>query len=378
MTALQENFHIVHILLSDSWGGLEIYSLDFIAKLRSAGLHSSLLCKPNTPVHSGALARQIPLVDSQALRAKTTTHLHVHKRQNLPWVRWQIIGRDLPVFYSLYMSSRPKKDPYHRWIYSRLSGLASSAAWVCHRVEKDYPLAPNKVHLIRYGRNPAPIGLSPTERNSFRQSQGANPQQRVLLSLSRIDPGKGVGELVRAFAGLPVALRSQWQLWIVGDPSRQGTTPSGEPVFEPASVELLRVLQLQCQSPELQKHIRLFSFQNNPLPFLLSADLFFMGALEETYSLAVIDAMLSGLPILGAHSGGTIEQIGNQEERGFFFRTDSLTDLQDQLTRLSEESHDKFAEKGQVARSWAQSQHSWDTCIGHWKELYVQSQMQGT
>lgn len=362
---------IFHVLESQSWGGLEIYALDLIDRLNRAGVESALYCPRLGPVRARALELGIPMIDNLwRLRDSRWTHVHVHQRRSLAKVRALLTGKKTPFIYSLYMSSQPKRDLYHHWIYSRVHRVTSSSAWVCEKLINDYPIRPDKIELVRYGRPeilPSAVGSTPNL--AARQELHAPSEARVLLSLSRLDPGKGILKIIQAYLSLPEEMRTKWHLWIIGDPTQKGIGKDGRPIYEKASIEFQEKIKTLSRDPRAGQ-LRILPFQKDYQKYLAACDLFFMGAFEETYSLAVIDAMLNGKPVLGAKSGGTVEQIGFKEERGFFFDRES----QDSLTSTWINLDKNFAEvyeKGANALRWAALEHSWPRCLAHWQNIYA-------
>ena len=365
---------ILHVLRSNAWGGLELYSLDFIQQLKNTlGIEGQLLAVPHSKVWLEAEKRNIAVRSSWPSR-KSIDAIHVHRRQDLPAARFRLINSSKKFFYSLYMSAPAKKDLYHRWIYSRLDGLASSSEWVCENVRKNFPVRGERVHCIRYGRlNQIPV-WSPDEILNFRQQNGAQPGDLVICSMSRIDPEKGVGTLAQAFLKLSPSAQKRIRLWIIGDPTLLHRTADGNNIYEEASLQLDRELK-EIKHPR----IHLIPFQSQPEGFLQSSDLFYLGSTEETYSLAVIDAFLRAKPVLGTYSGGTIEQLADSEPsgnshprgpRGFFFEPKNTDSLCSQLEILAETSDSELHAFGQRAQLWAQHEHNWSTTLEKWKNIY--------
>lgn len=345
--------------------------MDLIQKLQSElNLECRLICAPHSRVQAEAQARGLQTQTHwQGLRS--ADFIHVHRRQDLAKVRLKILGLNTPLFYSLYMSAPRKKDLYHAWIYSRVNALVSSSKWVCAEVERNFAILPKNIHCIRYGRNHPPGPWNPKQIEEMRAKYKANSSDLVICSMSRIDPEKGVGDLVEAYLKLPENEQNKLRLWLIGDPTISHTEPSGKDVFEPGSEALEKRLQA-LNHPRIQR----IAFQKDPEAFLQSADLFFLGSTEETYSLAVIDAFLRGKPVLGSHSGGTIEQLQDQDstrkqtQRGFFFEPRNTESLKEALQQILNLSKIEITEKGTQARTWSLKEHSWENCLQEWKKIY--------
>ena len=362
---------IFHVLRSTAWGGLELYTLDFIQKQQSIlGFQNTLLCHEHSKVWLEAKKRNIKVQNTWA-GFQEADILHIHRRKDLPAARLRLVGRSQRFFYSLYMSAPAKKGLYHRWIYSRIEGLASSSKWVCENVRHNFPIPSERIHCVRYGRDSNVSLFNVSQIEDFRRSRGVSRDEIVLCSMSRIDPEKGVGLLVDAFLKLKAHQQKKLRLWIMGDPTLQYRTKDGKDVFEPESERLFKLLQ-NLHHPQIE----LIPFQSDPENFLQSADLFFLGSTEETYSLAVIDAFLRAKPVLGSRSGGTIEQIFEQatenkgEERGYFFEPRDEASLIQGLQEILETDFREIQSRGQRARAWALREHDWKRCLETWEKIY--------
>lgn len=364
------SIHALHILKSNAWGGLELYSLDIIQKFNETGITSTLLCLKNSRVEIEAKSRNIPIVySSSCIRSEKFTHIHVHQRKDLPLVRIFLIGLTKPLFYSLYMSAPPKKDLYHQWVYGRINALASSSLWVNDEVKKNFPIAHKNIHLIRYGRN-QPLSLpSQSEIDDLKEQLHSSAGKIILGSMCRLDEGKGVLELVLGLQKLPDEILNKVELWVIGDRTLKKTLLDGTPIFEEQSQSVYEKILAIAEDPRLKNSLKMIPFQKNINLYLKAMDAFVIGSYEETYSLAVIDAMILGLPILGTKSGGTVEQIGSNQERGYFFlprNPDSTSEaFSTAILNLSE-----LKSKGLSAKKWSAEQHSWDHCLKQWSELY--------
>jgi glycosyltransferase involved in cell wall biosynthesis len=68
--------------------------------------------------------------------------------------------------------------------------------------------------------------------------------------------------------------------------------------------------------------------------WLRSMNIFVSASISEAFSNALLEAMACGCSVVGSRVGGTPELIGNNEERGFLFKSGNVADLVDKLSRL--------------------------------------------
>jgi glycosyltransferase involved in cell wall biosynthesis len=140
----------------------------------------------------------------------------------------------------------------------------------------------------------------------------------------------GLGNLVRwkkwhlvveAIAGLPNALRArvEFDLW--------GPTPS-----DPAAQAYARELAELAAQPSLQGRVRLRGPTQDVAGVLRQADWFVLPSTNEPCSVALIEALASGVPALVSASGGNVD-IVQPNRTGLLFRPDDSADLRAQLER---------------------------------------------
>jgi glycosyltransferase involved in cell wall biosynthesis len=140
----------------------------------------------------------------------------------------------------------------------------------------------------------------------------------------------GLGNLVRwkkwhlvveAIAGLPNALRArvEFDLW--------GPTPS-----DPAAQAYARELAELAAQPSLQGRVRLRGPTQDVAGVLRQADWFVLPSTDEPCSVALIEALASGVPALVSASGGNVD-IVQPNRTGLLFRPDDSADLRAQLER---------------------------------------------
>ncbi len=342
---------IINVLRSHAWGGLELYTLDFIKKNAPA---SSLLCPKGSRLSQEAQAKGIHVTHSWQALFKNWDIIHVHQRQDLPGVRLSLMGRNkIKLIYTLMMNAPKKDDAYHRWIYQRVDALLTSSKWVKEEVQKNFPISKEKVFWVPYGRD-----FTQESKEILAQKNTLLPknQNKIIFgTLCRLDRAKGVVEIAKSLDFLDAATQKQIEIWIIGDPTLkrlEGVTPIYEPDSEAVKSELL---SLSAKYPD---QLKLLPFQKNPWPYLASMDVFILGSYNETYSLSVLDAMSLGVSVIGTEAGGTIEQIGQNQERGVLIKPKNAQSIAGAI-ELYLKDQSLILSKGNSAKSWVLNGHSW-------------------
>jgi len=132
-------------------------------------------------------------------------------------------------------------------------------------------------------------------RSSGREEVGADDDTPVVITVCRLFPGKGPGELIRALA----AVRRDHpttRLLVVGE----DVTPAGT---------YARELALLARELGVAEAVT-FTGRRPDVPMLMAAsDLFAMPSLEEPFGLVYLEAMAMELPVVSLDSGGTPEVV---------------------------------------------------------------------
>jgi 1,2-diacylglycerol 3-alpha-glucosyltransferase len=138
------------------------------------------------------------------------------------------------------------------------------------------------------------------DRAEVRLRYGLDPNKKLFLYVGRVDREKGLDVLMRAINSLN---RHDVQLVIVGQGGH------------------LHALQTLKQRLSLQQQVIFTGFvPGEDLPFLLnSADIFVMPSGAELQSIATLEAMSSGLPVLAANARALPELV-DHNLNGYLFR----------------------------------------------------------
>jgi len=181
-----------------------------------------------------------------------------------------------------------------------------------------------------------------------RRKYGLAADKFLLLYVGRLDGEKRLDILLEAFALLP---RDNIQLAICG----QG-------LYD-------QVLRKQMQALELEGRVHFIGFaQPEDLPNLYnSADIFVMPSPEELQSIATLEAMACGKPILAADARALPELV-QTGINGYLFKSNNPKDAAQGIEYLLGAS-DKWPEMGRVGFERARL-HSLENSIKHYEEHY--------
>lgn len=193
-------------------------------------------------------------------------------------------------------------------------------------------------------------------RRQARENLGAShprlrlrPDDLLAVYTGRLHPAKGLYELVDAWRQV-VDRFPNLRLWLVGE--------------GPIADEL----QQKIVARQLQHAVLLAGRFDDVSEILRAADLFVFPSHQEGMSLALMEAMAHGLPIVATDIPGNRELVKG-DESALLVPVQAPQALATAVTRLIE--HPEFAQRlGQAARTAAIRDHSLEDCVKKHLELF--------
>ena len=151
-----------------------------------------------------------------------------------------------------------------------------------------------RVQVIYNGIDPTPYQRAIRRGEITAEFGWTDPRIRIIGLVSRFHSIKNIPLLVRAFADV-LRERTHTRLLLVGDgPERD-------------SVEKL------CHAMGIEKAVHFTGFRRDVPSLLKAMDVFALPSLTEGISIALLEAMASGLPIVATRVGGTPELVIHSE-----------------------------------------------------------------
>ena len=368
----------LHLINSPSRGGRELYVSDLIVELQRAGVNNYVVGRKHSVVEEACLKEGIHFVNTSTrakfslievvrlalfIRKHKITTVYSHTRNDV--FTGSLIKLFTPVkhVHGIYMGTGPKKDPIHRFIYGKVDALITSSQFSKDECERYLPVPEGAVKLVRYGRYTERYQLPPERREEIRNRMSTPADKIVVAVMSRIDSGKGVGIFAAALPLLDKETREKVEFWIMGEPTVKDTNPDGTPVWEEQAFKLYS--ELKAMAEDMPETLKLIPFQKDYISWLAGMDIFVLPTHNEMYSLSVIDAMMTGLPVIGTDAGGTTEQIG-KNERGILVEPGSAGAIANAIKEFTANPA-TIKQKGDAARLWATSQHNFSKVVQYLK-----------
>jgi len=253
----------------------------------------------------------------------------------------------------------PAKKRLQRWA----CGLADQVLVNADAIRDwllDQGLGEDRITVIKNG-----IDLSPFQEaarsGGIRQEFGIPDSAPVVILLARLDPSKGIEDLIEA-ASLVVSRRSEVRFLIVG------TTLKSEDGVRSEDHDYQRTLRHRVETLGLEQRV-LFAGHRDDVPDLLAeADISVLPSHSEGLSNTILESMAAGLPVVVTDVGGNPELV-QEGVNGRLVPAKSPPDLAKAIQRLIDNPDERQA-LGQRASIMAREQYSLPVMVTATQRLY--------
>ena len=258
--------------------------------------------------------------------------------------------RDMGVYLT------PRQRQVQRWVCRLADRVVVNADAIRNWLISDgYPAA--KIHVIRNGAR-IPVFDKKAIRMRVRSELGIPDAGKVVMMVARLNPKKGVEDLIEAAA---LVLKDFPDTWFV---------IVGEVVLESTGQEKAYANRLVARARELGlgEHI-VFTGLRRDIPRLLpAADLSVLPSFSEGLPNAVIEAMASGLPVVATNVGG-IPEIIRQGRTGLLVTPGDIRALAESINTVLQNPF--LARRlGEAARARIQDGFSFEKMFRETTKLY--------
>ncbi len=189
----------------------------------------------------------------------------------------------------------------------------------------------------------------PQDKQLSKKKIKIGPEKKVIGYVGRISKEKNTHLLLEGFKKLEK--QKNYFLLMVGDGPEKQTKEFKE-----------------------NKSCKVTGFVSNVQDYLKAMDIFVMPSLTETTSLATLEAMASGLPVI-ATKVGFIRHYLVKDHNGLFFPRNSATMLSVKMNKLLQ-NKDLRIKLGQNARKTVAYAFSWERSINRIKKLLLKTYLE--
>lgn len=333
---MRDAIKILHVYQSGSYSGAEAYALE-VANHHALTNDVTFLAKAASP-----LAQRITEMSSHSklrLCTKISNSLFadfdvviLHSTQELKtlWphlafakIRAKFTRESRPkvVLYTHIWISHSKKDPLHAIPYSIVDRVWTSSDQSRRALIRFLPVAPEKIEIVRYGRNTRKFIDQLLPKNEARAKLGIPSDVTVVGTLARVDKGKGSLELFEAVTDL-MQTRADLHLLMIGPPT------DGDPKATVLDQELHRTIDRLA--PSIRSRVHKIGRLEGGSYYLTAFDLFILATYKENFALTLLEALCAKVPCLATDSGGSPDVV-RPHATGWLFLPESTESLRTTL-----------------------------------------------
>ena len=365
--------NILVLCTPDGRGGLELYAereARFIATesscichlvVRESGHINSYVREGEVPgLYLQWCLRGLPVISATKLaryideNCIDIIHMHWGKDLGLAALAKFLSSRKPKLVYTRHMGiTRPKKDPYHRFLYGQVDQVLGVSKQVRKEAIRFLPLLSDQVKLLYLG---VPAMKESKEAGHCVQLPDKENMRSFNIGMfGRIEHGKGQHVLVDAVAMLV----------------KQGLDISATVIGHVMDEHYFKQLKQTIQERGLSDRVRFVGFVDDPMAVMPCFDVVTLLTYCETFGLVLIEAMRAGVAVVGTNAGG-VPEIIRDGETGLLTPPGDSVVLAENLRRLYEDETLKewLAQEGKKrADSVFDEEISFNVLIRNFREL---------
>ena len=370
---------VLHIVGDSKFGGGAVVIVQLARLAVDLGWETQVLT--TDPIFQSELReREIGIVDLDVIRRE------IRPTRDLAGL-WRLVGFLRRNRYTIVHTHTSKAGIMGR-LAARLAGVPvvvhtahgfafherspRSVVWLCAQAERIAGIWCDRIITVsRFHRSWAielgiaktpkviaiPNGIPPErvrpdrDRLAIRSLLGVAPDELVILSAGRLAPQKGLEYLMEALPVLERQLPQPFSVWLAGE--------------GPLEAKLRALAAVQARSGR----VRFLGFREDIGNLLEGADLIVLPTLREGLSIALIEAMAAGKPVIATSIGSNCELTGNGAA-GLLVPPEDPAALATAIRELA--VHPERADQlGQEARRRYLSFYTLDQMLDRYKQEYL-------
>jgi len=353
---------IAVLCLSLSSGGLEYHTVDIANLLAESGTKTVLILSEKSAVKRRISSPMLEFIEIKKpkkyydllrafkllffLKKSKITSLICADNNDLNFASLlkSLSGKRIKLIYIQQMQiGINKKDFFHNITHSKVDVWITPLEYLKGQVLKRTNVREDKVRVIRYGSDL--LKLKNIKDKKRAREILKLPYDCFLLGiLARIDRLKGQEFLVEFM-----------KLFKNNSGFNIGLVISGE-VTKNENGKFAEILIEKVINYNLQKKVFFTGHLDDVRDFFSAIDLFIMASDSESYGLVTIEALLSGVPVLGTNSGGTPELL-KYGEFGILYEPHNMKDFVSKFS-LIYNNYDYFLKRAKIIEEIAEKEYS--------------------
>ena len=356
---------------SISWGGLEMNSVRYAEALQKENFEVQVYGVDGSSFFQSTVDKGLPIqavprnkkyFDFKHARSLAKIFQKdgievVHFRDNrdldfLGWVKFFSSGKIKLVYHQAMQLGVSKKDFLHSFRFNRIDAWVSTLEYMKKQVLSHTTFSEKKLHVIPLGTNIDSASIHTKDEACKFLNLSSN--KFLVGVVGRLDEKKGQIEVIQALSLLKETEQNIHVVFI-GDKTKNEAD------------EYVLKLNEAIELNHLQDKISFLPHQSNMQKLYGAFDLVIVPSWEETFGTVTIEAMASGVPVIGSNTAGTAEILGNET---FLFQPKNPEDLSSTLLDVIQDDT--------LRAKWAldlqhkfQNKYSMKASVAEWKELLL-------
>ena len=354
--------NILHVCLSPSEGGLELYAVRLTDFFDKDGYESYCLCKPGSFIEKKLKENNLKsltlsgkdyfsLKNIKTAKKYIKDHnievIFVHRLKDLWLTYW--IKKSFPnikvIGFTQMFVDYPKKGFFHKMVYGKLDHMITLTNLQKEHLLNMLPIPAEKYVVIPNGVDSEkflPQEKNDPERIKTRRDLGVEKENEILVGLiGRFDRQKGQMEFLEAIKNLKNKHPNVKYVLV-------GADTYGE---EPLQKKILN----QILEDNLSDFVQVRGFSNEVQKIMKALDIFIMPSYKETFGIVLIEAMACEKICISTNSGGPIEILDNGNY-GLLVEPKSSKAIEEGITEVVTNLK-KYEEKAKQARNRVQQKY---------------------
>lgn len=372
---------IGNVCPSRSWGGLEINVYRLSRWLKNRGHEVILYGYEDSPLYKACRddGLEVRPLNSHSKFSDISLSIklarmfrddkvglvisHLNNKFLLVTLAKLLAGNSLVLAYYQHMHvGVDKKDFFHSWLYNQLDYWITPVPILGRNVLDKTNVKAEIIRIIPFGIEMAPFSINQPDKFEARKKFNLPPEATIAGVVGRIDPKKGQHILIEAAkkvhqAGYPIHVA------IIG-----GNTLNEKTGYDQ------KLHQLTAQL-ELNDYVHFLGHQHETEQAFAVLDIFCMTTGSETYGMVTIEAMASGLPVIGTNDGGTVDLL-DEGKTGYLVKPFDPDELAMRIIYCLNH-HEETLQVGQNAQKEALSKYSHERQLDLLEVLFDEIQKKG-
>jgi glycosyltransferase involved in cell wall biosynthesis len=221
----------------------------------------------------------------------------------------------------------------------------TSTHWLRNFLEEEFRVPKQKMITFQYGLDTDHFWSVSAKGTDITAPYG----KKVIICPARLVQIKGLHILIPALQQLKQR-RSDWVCWIVGEGAKK------------------EELMQQAFHAGLGEDVIFLGHRDDVPALLQQADIFVQPSLQDNMPFSVMEAQVSGLPVMVSNAGGLPEMV-QHEVTGLVSPVGDVDTLTSQLDFLL--AHDEVrAKMGAAAKAWGTEHWSMEQMVGKFVQIY--------